>query len=34
MTYPTVVDARNMFDVEQMRGAGFSYYPIGRRAIA
>jgi UDPglucose 6-dehydrogenase len=34
MTYPTVVDARNMFDAEQMRGAGFSYYPIGRRAIA
>jgi UDPglucose 6-dehydrogenase len=34
MTYPTVVDARNMFDPEQMRTAGFSYYPIGRRAIA
>ena len=30
MAYPIVVDARNMFDAEQMRIAGFSYYPFGR----
>jgi UDPglucose 6-dehydrogenase len=33
MTYPIVVDGRNMFDPGQMRAAGFSYYPTGRPAV-
>jgi UDPglucose 6-dehydrogenase len=33
MAYPVVVDARNLFDIETMRAAGFSYYPTGRPAV-
>ncbi|MGH2746797.1 MAG: UDP-glucose dehydrogenase family protein [Actinomycetota bacterium] len=33
MTYPIVVDGRNLFDPEQMRRAGFAYYPTGRPSI-
>jgi hypothetical protein len=34
MTYPFVVDGRNVFDAESMAGAGFSYYPTGRPAAS
>ena len=34
MVYPIVVDGRNLFEPEQMRAAGFSYYPTGRPSIA
>jgi UDPglucose 6-dehydrogenase len=30
MAYPVVVDARNLFDPEEMAQAGFVYYPTGR----
>jgi UDPglucose 6-dehydrogenase len=30
MTYPVIVDGRNLFDLESMRQAGFTYYPTGR----
>jgi UDPglucose 6-dehydrogenase len=30
MARPVVVDARNVFEPEQMRSAGFTYYPTGR----
>jgi UDPglucose 6-dehydrogenase len=33
MSYPIVVDARNLFDPTRMREAGFDYYPLGRRAV-
>lgn len=33
MAYPVVIDARNLFDADAMRDAGFSYYPTGRPAI-
>ncbi|HEY7876310.1 MAG TPA: UDP-glucose/GDP-mannose dehydrogenase family protein [Actinomycetota bacterium] len=28
--YPIIVDGRNIFDYDQVREAGFSYYPTGR----
>jgi UDPglucose 6-dehydrogenase len=34
MVYPIVVDGRNLYEPEQMRAAGFSYYPTGRPSIA
>jgi len=30
MAYPVVIDGRNLFDPQEMRNAGFSYYPTGR----
>lgn len=33
MTYPIMVDGRNFFIPEQMRRAGFSYYPMGRPPV-
>lgn len=33
MAEPTVVDARNLFDPETMRRAGFAYHPTGRPAV-
>lgn len=30
MSYPIVVDGRNLFDGQEMAVAGFSYYPMGR----
>lgn len=33
MSYPLVVDGRNVFDPAEMRGAGFAYYPTGRPAV-
>jgi UDPglucose 6-dehydrogenase len=33
MIYPVVVDGRNLFSPEQMRQAGFTYYPTGRPAV-
>lgn len=33
MTYPLVVDGRNVFDSDSMVAAGFSYYPTGRPAV-
>jgi UDPglucose 6-dehydrogenase len=32
MAYPIVVDGRNIFDVDEMAAAGFSYYPTGKRS--
>ena len=34
MTYPFVVDGRNVFDADSMAVAGFSYYPTGRPAAS
>jgi UDPglucose 6-dehydrogenase len=34
MIYPIVVDGRNLFEPQQMRSAGFTYYPTGRPAVA
>lgn len=33
MAYPVLVDARNLFDRETMRAAGFTYYPTGRAPV-
>ena len=33
MEYPVMVDARNFFDPDKARAAGFSYYPTGRRPV-
>ncbi|MDQ4143022.1 MAG: UDP-glucose/GDP-mannose dehydrogenase family protein [Actinomycetota bacterium] len=33
MAYAIVVDGRNLFNPEQMRVAGFSYYPTGRPPV-
>ncbi|HYV01863.1 MAG TPA: UDP-glucose/GDP-mannose dehydrogenase family protein [Actinomycetota bacterium] len=33
MLYPIVVDGRNVFDPDDMRRGGFSYYPTGRPPI-
>jgi UDPglucose 6-dehydrogenase len=33
MVYPVVVDGRNIFEPEQMRDAGFAYYPTGRPPV-
>ena len=33
MTYPLVVDGRNLLDSDQMAEAGFWYYPTGRPAV-
>jgi UDPglucose 6-dehydrogenase len=33
MADPVVVDARNLFEPEQMRAAGFTYYPTGRPPV-
>jgi UDPglucose 6-dehydrogenase len=33
MAYPVVVDGRNVFDPEDMREAGFVYYPTGRQPV-
>lgn len=34
MAYPVVIDARNLFDPDAMKEAGFRYYPTGRPAVA
>jgi UDPglucose 6-dehydrogenase len=34
MAYPVVIDARNLFDPEAMREAGFTYFPVGRPSLA
>ena len=34
MAYPVVIDARNLFDADAMRDAGFTYYPTGRPAVS
>jgi UDPglucose 6-dehydrogenase len=34
MVEPVLVDGRNVFDPEDMRRAGFAYYPMGRPPIA
>jgi hypothetical protein len=33
MTYPLVVDGRNLLDSDEMAEAGFWYYPTGRPAV-
>jgi UDPglucose 6-dehydrogenase len=33
MTYPVIVDGRNVFDPGTARAAGFLYYPTGRSAV-
>lgn len=33
MAYPIVVDGRNVFDPDDMRKAGFIYYPTGRPPV-
>jgi UDPglucose 6-dehydrogenase len=33
MTYPVVVDGRNLFDPAAMTDLGFAYYPTGRRPV-
>jgi UDPglucose 6-dehydrogenase len=33
MAHPVVVDGRNALDPAEMRGAGFTYYPIGRPSV-
>jgi len=33
MAHPVVFDGRNLFDVRQMRNAGFTYYSIGRQQV-
>jgi UDPglucose 6-dehydrogenase len=33
MAYPVVIDARNLFDPDAMREAGFTYYPVGRPSL-
>jgi UDPglucose 6-dehydrogenase len=33
MTYPLVVDGRNLFDPAEMAEAGFWYYPTGRPPV-
>ncbi|MBA2312720.1 MAG: UDP-glucose/GDP-mannose dehydrogenase family protein [Actinobacteria bacterium] len=34
MAYPVIVDGRNLFDPEEMKKAGVSYYPTGRPHIS
>lgn len=34
MAYPVVVDGRNIFEPDEMKQAGFTYYPTGRPAVA
>ncbi len=34
MAYPVCVDGRNLFDTQEMVGAGFTYVPTGRPAVA
>ena len=33
MSFPVVVDGRNLFDFDQMNQLGFTYYPTGRRSV-
>jgi UDPglucose 6-dehydrogenase len=33
LEYPIIVDGRNVFDYEQVRAAGFTYYPTGRPPV-
>jgi UDPglucose 6-dehydrogenase len=33
MAYPIIVDGRNLFDPDQMRAAGFTYFPTGRPPV-
>jgi UDPglucose 6-dehydrogenase len=33
MSYPLVVDGRNLFDPDEMRAAGFTYIPTGRPPV-
>lgn len=33
MNYPVLVDGRNFFDPQEMRAAGFTYYPTGRPRV-
>ena len=33
MVYPVLVDGRNFFEAQEVKEAGFSYYPMGRRHI-
>jgi UDPglucose 6-dehydrogenase len=33
MVYPVIVDGRNIFEPEHIKGAGFAYYPTGRPAV-
>jgi UDPglucose 6-dehydrogenase len=34
MAYPVVIDARNLFDPDAMRDAGFTYFSVGRPSVA
>jgi UDPglucose 6-dehydrogenase len=34
MAYPVLIDGRNIFGSEQMKEAGFTYYPTGRPALS
>ncbi len=34
MARPVVVDARNLFQPDEMRAVGFTYYPTGRPRVA
>ena len=33
MSFPVVVDGRNLFDFDQMNQLGFTYYPTGRQSV-
>ena len=33
MTYPIVIDGRNVFDSDEMKAAGFAYYGTGRPPV-
>jgi UDPglucose 6-dehydrogenase len=33
MSYPAIVDGRNLFDPKDMERLGFTYYPTGRPAV-
>ena len=34
MKHPTIVDGRNLFDLDQMKDLGFHYYSVGRKVVS
>ena len=33
LSYPLIIDGRNIYDLDEMKAMGFNYYSVGRKTI-